>query len=77
MFIRGMEGVFVTLNPSNKLFIFDIELPNKVETKLRLVVFCHIKPPKVGTTLYEQWQVRCSKECTRRRKRRFHLASKL
>ena len=69
MFIRGMEGVFVTLNPSNKLFIFDIELPNKVETKLRLVVFCHIKPPKVGTTIYEQRQVRYSEVCTRRMKK--------
>ncbi len=47
MFIRGMEGVFVTLNPSNKLFINRMETyrenPYDEETELKVfeVSFCN------------------------------------
>ena len=47
MFIRGMEGVFVTLNPSNKLFINRMENyrenPYDEETELKVfeVSFCN------------------------------------
>lgn len=47
MFLRGMEGVFVTLNPSNKLFINRMETyrenPYDEETELKVfeVSFCN------------------------------------
>ena len=47
MFIRGMEGVFVTLNPSNKLFINRMETyredPYDDETEFKVfeVSFCN------------------------------------
>lgn len=39
LFIRGMEGVFITLNPSNKLFIKKMETYD--EYKCYEVSFCH------------------------------------